>query len=89
MLIIPVIYIWYIFVDSIRFDKWVDSVISGNYLSEKEKQILIRKQQSRLPQVLLIIFKRYKFLNPILTIFTALFFGTGFTGWFSRILNWF
>jgi hypothetical protein len=89
MLIIPVIYIWYIFVDSIRFDKWVDSVISGNYLSEKEKQILIRKQKSRLPQVLLIIFKRYKFLNPILTIFTALFFGTGFTGWFSRILNWF
>ena len=89
MLIIPVIYIWYIFVDSIRFDKWVDSVISGNYLSEKEKQILIRKQKSRLPQVLLIIFKRYKFLNPILTIFTALFFGTGFTGWFSRILYWF
>ena len=88
MLILPVIYIWYIFVDSMRFDKWADAVISGNYLSEKDKQILIRNQKSRLPQVLMIIFKRYKFLNPILTIFAALFFAGGFSGLLSQIFKW-
>jgi len=87
MLILPVIYIWYIIVDSKRFDKWANSVISGKYLSEKDEQILVRKQKSRLAQVLMIIIKRYKILNPVLTICGALFFAGGFTGLLSRIFN--
>lgn len=87
LMIIPIVYIWYLYIDVKRFDRWAAAAKSSGNLTEGDIQELNRIQAARLKHVFRMVISRFRILSPLLTLFAALFFVTGLSGWAAGFIN--
>lgn len=86
LLVIPILYCWYFYVDLKRFDRWAEGLRARHVLSEKESQELSRKQNSRLLHAVKIVMFRWRSLGLFVAMFGTLFYVGGISGWLAGIV---
>ena len=82
LLVLPIMYCWYLYVDAKRFNRWVDSFRARGRPTEKDEQELIRIQASRLPHLIKMVILRWRSLSSVLTIAGVFLYAGGIGGWF-------
>jgi hypothetical protein len=70
--ILPIMYVWYLIVDSRRYNRWVVLYKDSQSLSESEEEELSELQNKRIIHVIKLIFVRWGFAGPTFSLMLVL-----------------
>lgn len=75
--ILPIMYLWYLFIDTRRFNRWAHIYKDTQSLSETEQDELSELQNKRFIHVVQLIVLRWRFVVPSLSLLIALAYFIG------------